>query len=135
MPSLIGTDVATNYLRVVGPAYTESAGVRTYAGPFSTFGTRQLAFYKITSTGIHTGYTASNSLFQKALNGVAITSELYFVGTPASDNVVFAIAVDTDAGTASDNANDQTIQAAVRAATGDNSATVAALTASGASIA
>jgi hypothetical protein len=135
MPSLIGTDVATNYLRVVGPSYTESAGVRTYAGPYSTFGTRQLAFFKITSTGIHTGYTLSNSLFQKALNGVAITSEMYFVGTPASDNVVIAIAVDTDAGTASDNANDQTIQAAVRAATGDTGATVTALTASGASIA
>jgi hypothetical protein len=135
MPSLIGSTVANNYLRVVGPSYTESGGARTYAGPFTNFGTRQLAFYKITSTGIHTGYTLSNSLFQKALNGVAITSELYFVGVPASDNVVFAIAVDTDAGTTSDNANDQTIQAAVRAASGDGSATVTALTASGASIA
>jgi hypothetical protein len=135
MPSLLGTTVTANYLRVVGPSYTESGQVRTYAGPFTNFGTRQLAFYKITSTGIHTGYTLSNSLFQKALNGVAITSELYFVGVPASDNVVFAIAVDTDAGTTSDNANDQTIQAAVRAASGDGSATVTALTASGASIA
>lgn len=135
MPSLIGTTVATNYLRVVGPSYTESGTVRTYAGPFTNFGTRQLAFYKITSTGIHTGYTLANSLFQKALNGVAITSELYFVGVPASDNVVIAIAVDTDAGTTSVNSNDQTIQDAVRAATADGSATVTLLTASGASIA
>jgi hypothetical protein len=135
MPSLLGTTVTANYLRVVGPSYTESGQARTYAGPYSNFGTRQLAFYKITSTGIHTGYTLSNSLFQKALNGVAITSELYFVGVPASDNVVFAIAVDTDAGTTSGNANDQTIQAAVILATGDASATVTALTASGASIA
>lgn len=135
MPSLLGTTVTANYLRVVGPSYTESGQARTYAGPYSNFGTRQLAFYKITSTGIHTGYTLSNSLFQKALNGVAITSELYFVGVPASDNVVFAIAVDTDGGTTSDNANDQTIQAAVRAASGDSGATVSALTASGASIA
>ena len=132
MPSLIGTTVANNYLRVVGPSYTESAGARTYAGPYSNFGTRQLAFYSVTITGLHTNYTNSNSLFQKALNGVAQVAELYFVGTPASNAVTIAIAADTDASTTA--SNGQTLAEAIDASTGASS-TVAALTASGASIA
>ena len=132
MPSLIGSTVANNYLRVVGPDYTESGGVRTYAGPYSNFGTRKLAFYSVTISGLHTGYTLSNSLFQKALNGVASVAEMYFVGVPATNAVVIAIAADTDASTTA--TNGQTLAEAIDAATGASS-TVAALTASGASIA
>ena len=105
------------------------------AAPSSNFGTRALAFYKVTSTGVHTNYADSNSLYAKAVRGIQITSEMYFLGTPASDNFVFAIATDNNNGQASDNANDQTIQDAVRAATGDSGATVTLLTVGGASIA
>jgi hypothetical protein len=133
MPSLIGSALGDNSGVTITQNYLKSA-------PGSQFGTRALSFYKVTSTGVHTGYTASNSLFEKAVKGIQQTSELYFVGTPASDNFVFAIASDTDAGQTGAaayvaNSAAQTIQAAVRATTGDSSATVGALTASGASIA
>ena len=133
MPSLIGATLGDNSGVTITANYLKSA-------PGSQFGTRALAFYKVTSTGVATGYTASNSLFEKAVKGIQITSELYFVGTPASDNFVFAIASDTDAGQTGAaayvaNSAAQTIQAAVRLTTADGSATVTALTASGASIA
>ena len=136
MPSLLGTTVATNYLRVNGPNYTESGQARTYTGPFSAFGTRELAFYKVTSTGVHTGYLLANSLFEKCIKGIQQNAEIYFVGTPASDNFVFAIASDTGTNVVSgNNSAAQTIQSAVRATSADSGATVTSLTASGASIA
>ena len=133
MPSLIGATLGDNSGVTITANYLKSA-------PSSQFGTRALAFYKVTSTGVETGYTASNSLFQNAVKGIQVTSELYFVGTPATANFVFAIASDTDAGQTGAaayvaNSNAQTIQAAVKLTTGDAAATVTALTASGASIA
>ena len=133
MPSLIGATLGDNSGVTITANYLKSA-------PSSQFGTRALAFYKVTSTGVETGYTASNSLFQNAVKGIQVTSELYFVGTPATANFVFAIASDTDAGQTGAaayvaNSNAQTIQAAIRLTTGDSAALVTALTASGASIA
>jgi hypothetical protein len=133
MPSLIGSALGDNSGVTITQNYLVSK-------PGSQFGTRALSFYKVTSTGVATNYSTSNSLFEKAVKGIQQTSELYFVGTPASDNFVFAIASDTDAGQTGAaayvaNSAAQTIQTAVRATTGDGSATVGALTASGASIA
>ena len=132
MPSLIGATLGDNSGVTITANYLKSA-------PSSQFGTRALAFYKVTSTGVETGYTASNSLFQNAVKGIQVTSELYFVGTPATANFVFAIASDTDAGQTGAaayvaNSNAQTIQAAVRLTTGDINATVTPLVASGPSI-
>ena len=132
MPSLIGATLGDNSGVTITANYLKSA-------PSSQFGTRALAFYKVTSTGVETGYTASNSLFQNAVKGIQVTSELYFVGTPATANFVFAIASDTDAGQTGAaayvaNSNAQTIQAAVRLTTGDVNALVTPLVASGPSI-
>ena len=132
MPSLIGATLGDNSGVTITANYLKSA-------PSSQFGTRALAFYKVTSSGVETGYTASNSLFQNAVKGIQVTSELYFVGTPATANFVFAIASDTDAGQTGAaayvaNSNAQTIQAAVRLTTGDINATVTPLVASGPSI-
>lgn len=123
-----GTGIAASYL----PANN----YKSFAA--SNFGTRELAFYSVTITGVHTSYTASNSLFVKALKGVAQVAEIFFVGTPASDAFVVAVASNTDNGTASANANDETLEVAIERAihiSSGTNATVAALSASGASIA
>jgi hypothetical protein len=125
MPSLISTDVAANYLRVTGPTYTESAGVRTYTGPFSNFGTRALEFYKVAIADVAVSYTAKNSAFQKALNGIAINAEIYWVGTPVNttdDYFMVAIATDTDASSTEDRC--RTLAEAIDAASGATVATV-----------
>jgi hypothetical protein len=105
--------------------------------PSSKFGTRELAFYSVTISGVHTGYTASNSTYVKAIKGIQQVAEVYFVGTPASDAFVVAIATDTDNGQTSANASDESLEVAIERAlaVSPGSATVAALAASGASIA
>ncbi len=101
----------------------------------SNFSTRTLSFYKVTYSGIHTGYTASNSDFVKAIYGLQRVAQLAFVGTPASDNFVFAVETDTNNGAGVGNtSNDATLADAATASLGA-SVTVTALTASGASIA
>ena len=107
------------------------------AVPGSKFGTRELEFYSVTITGVHTGYTASNSTFAKAVKGIQNVAEIYFLGTPSSDAFVVAIAGDTNNGQSSANANDESLEVAIERAlaVSPGSATVAALTASGASIA
>ena len=157
MPSLIGTTVATNYNRVVGPTYTESGQARTYAGPFSQFGTRDLQFIKIVATGsdgstavnFSTTYGNSNSDFSIALRTLQGFGEVYYVTTP--DSTGFAAAVSQDTVNASQTATPNT-QAATTGSTnnygsleaalvsalakgGSATATVSGLTATGVSIA
>jgi hypothetical protein len=105
--------------------------------PSSKFGTRELAFFSVTISGVHTSYTASNSTYVKAIKGIQQVAEVYFVGTPASDAFVVAVALDTDNGQTSANTNDESLEVAIERAlaVSPGSATVAALTASGASIA
>ena len=68
MPSLIGTAVAANYAK---------------AQPSTQFGTRELLFLQVDMGGdVETGYTASDSLYAKAIRGLQTTVELYGVGTP-----------------------------------------------------
>ncbi len=122
-----GTGIAASYL----PANN----YKSFAA--SNFGTRELAFYSVTISSVESGYTASNSTFVKALKGIAQVAEIFFVGTPASNAFVVGIATNTDNGTASANANDETLEVAIERAlaVSPGSATVALLTASGASIA
>lgn len=120
-----GTGIAASYL--------SANNLKSVAS--SRFGTRELSFIKITLSGIETSYTASNSTFVKALKGLQTMAEIYMVGTPASNNVIVAVAADTL--TTADSATDLTagyglLEAAINAATGGSS-TVAAITTSGAS--
>ena len=125
MADLYGSTVGANARKVPG---TQSLG---------TVGIRQLSFFSVTITGVHTGYTAANSLFSKAVLGAMTGAEIFFVGTPASNAFVIAVATDT-ADTSGPEDTSPTLAEELKnnidAFTGDTS-TVAALTASGASIA
>ena len=82
MPSLVGTDVAANYLKA--------------ENPFSRFGTPELTFLKITGlTGVGTAPTAANSLYQKALRGVAATAEIYYANAQSADVLIVGIVSNT----------------------------------------
>jgi hypothetical protein len=82
MPSLVGTTVAANYLKA--------------ENPFSRFGTPELTFLKITGlTGVGTGATAADSLYQKALRGVAATAEIYFAHAQSADVLIVGIVSNT----------------------------------------
>ena len=142
MPSLLGTTVTANYNRVVGPSYTVSGDVRTYTGPFSSFGTRILKFYKVAA--VHNGgavdftkakldgtgaWSDPNSLFARAILALQQFGEVFYVGTPGTGGFIVALADDTASG-AEPNSNDQAdtfgaMEAAIKAAVGaDTSATV-----------
>jgi len=150
MPSLLGTTVATNYGRIVGPSYTESSQARTYAGPFSAFGTRDLIFVKVTAVGsdgstavnFSTTYGNSNSDYSIALRTLQNFGEVYYATTPNSTG--FAVAVSSDTVNGADSGNTQSLtgfglmEAAITSALakgGSAATTVTALTATGVSIA
>ena len=127
MPSLVGSTVAANYLKTTGN--------------FSQFGTRELAFISISVTGLDTNYANANSLFSKTVRALQQQAEVYFVGTPASGAVVAIISADTSFNydSASAGVGSGTgyglLEAALAAGVGSGTFTVAALSASGASIA
>jgi hypothetical protein len=113
MPSLIGADsgsgvnVAANYLKSTAP--------------FTQFGTRELQIINVAQTGIATSYANADSLFSKTVRALQQTAEIYAVGTPASGNCQFIIAVDTQS--TADSATDQTagyglLEAAILAGSG-----------------
>jgi len=156
MPSLLGTTVATNYGRVVGGAYTESGQARTYAGPFSQFGTRDLQFIKIVATGsdgstavnFSTTYLNSNSDYSIALRTLQNFGEVYYATTPDSTGFAVAVSQDTvnsaqsgsntQAATTGSTNNYGALEAALVSALakgGSATATVSGLTATGVSIA
>lgn len=151
MPSLLGTTVTANYNRVVGPDYTASGDVRTYTGPFSNFGTRKLNFYKVTAvenagavdftkaklngTGV---WSDSSSVFARAILALQQFGEVFFVGTPDAAGFVVALADDTANGADSENTQGTgfgLMEAAIKAAVECDTVEVAALSATGVSIA
>ena len=69
MPSLIGDNVAANYLK---------------ASPSTQFGTRQLSVISISFTGADTTPTIANSLFSQAVRALQQTAEVWAVFTPTS---------------------------------------------------
>lgn len=90
MPSLVGTDVAVNYLKTK---------------PSTQFGTRQLLVINIAATGIDTNYADSNSLLTKTVRALQQTAEVWSVFTPTSGNVKAIISADsqwTGVGTGAD---------------------------------
>lgn len=125
MADLYGTVVAANARKVPGTDRLGSVGIR------------DLSFFSVTITNVHVDYTNANSLFARAVMAAGGVAELYFVGTPASNAFVVAVAKDTadeeDLSTDGETVA-EALKAAIDAFTGAT-ATVAALSATGASIA
>jgi hypothetical protein len=122
MPSLLNSPVAANYLKA--------------ENPFSRFGTPELTFLKVTGlTGVGTNSGNADSLYQKALRGVALTAEMYFASAPSADVLIVGIVANTqttgDAKSAANGGVDTgdgygILEAAINASTGGTSTVVAA---------
>ena len=84
MPSLIGTDVAANYLRVLPSPGAALAGVADGA-PLITFNTPNLRMFKVVVTGEDLTATpeAANSSWSKVIRAVQVTSEVFAIFAPA----------------------------------------------------
>ena len=125
MPSLLTTTVAANYGRMTGPNYTESGQVRTYDGPYTAFGTRQVKFLSIVlsggtppnlllvdgstaDTGSVKGFTVRNSAYSVAIRTIQQFGEIYMVGKPAaSGGLSFTVVVSEDTVNAAQSGNTQ----------------------------
>lgn len=85
MPSLIGTDVAANYLRVLPSPGAALTGVANGA-PLMTFNTPNLQMFKVQVTGknLTTTPEAADSSWSKTVRGLQVTSELFAVFAPAN---------------------------------------------------
>ena len=83
MASLVGTTTARNYVKAVET---------------SKMGTRQLAVLVIDmNTDVYTNYTASNSLFAKAIRSLETQVEIFAIFPPASSaGEIFTILVADD---------------------------------------
>lgn len=155
MPSLLNTDVAANYGRLISPEnYTvDGNNVRTWTGPYTQLGTRQLKFLKV--VGVHNGgavnftnetlaaagngYTASLSLYSKAIRAIQTMAEVYAAGIPDATGFIVVVAADTENNadvdghvqTGSYNGLEAVVKASVEA---DTSITITALTFDGVAI-
>jgi len=67
MPSLLGTDVTTNYLKTI---------------PTTQFGTRRLSVINIAIADVFVNYANANSLFSKSVRALQQTAEVWAVFTP-----------------------------------------------------
>ena len=109
------------------------------AAPAFDLGTATLGFYSVTvNEAVETNYANSGSLYQQAVNALQGHMELYGVGTPASNAFVIVVnenTVDKWDDTLNSNANFSKAEATVNAITGLSGCAIAALSASGASIA
>ena len=107
MPSLIGTDVAANYLRVLPSPGAALTGVANGA-PLLTFNTPNLQMFRVVVTGEDLTATpeAANSSWSKVIRAVQVTSEVFAIFAPAvseGDSTFCFLAPDfnTNAGAAS----------------------------------
>jgi hypothetical protein len=80
MPSLLGTDVTTNYLKTI---------------PTTQFGTRRLSVINIAVADVFVNFANANSLFTKSVRALQQTAEVWSVftpvdGAPDSFNAVIA---------------------------------------------
>jgi hypothetical protein len=99
MPSLIGTNVTTNYLKM--PAQ-HTYGVGEI---YSNFGTRQLRLLRVTAVTGATGsttavdfsanYTASASKFALAVRALQTGAEIYQIWVPGTSGFLVAVSEDT----------------------------------------
>jgi hypothetical protein len=84
MPSLIGTDVAANYLRVLPSPGAALTGVANGA-PLMTFNTPNLQMFRVVVTGEDLTVTpeAANSSWSKVIRAVQVTSEVFAIFAPS----------------------------------------------------
>ena len=109
MPSLIGTDVAANYLVVKqSPGAALSGLDASGAYPLLTFNTPNLRLFKVVVTGEDLTATpaAANSSWSKVVRAVQVTSEVFAIFAPSvteGDSTFCFLAPDfnTNAGAAS----------------------------------
>jgi hypothetical protein len=98
MPSLLGTSVANNYLKIGSPGAT---------APLTQFGTRVLRVLKLTISGStkpdltkgadgSTGsYTDANSFYSLVVRAIQTEAELYYVSIPTATAITFIVSDDT----------------------------------------
>ena len=87
MPSVIGN---SGYNGLGGPASNYLK-----AKPSTRFATRQLAFFTVTISGVHTNYLDADSTYSRAIRAVQQNAEIYAVGLPAANDFVVVVAQDT----------------------------------------
>jgi hypothetical protein len=118
MPSLIGTDIAANY--------------RQQNVPFSRFGTRKIAWFKIGSADVADGGGVLDmAAFNAVIDAIQTRAEIVTVGAPyintdtGWNKFMVAVFEDTfnDGANTDDGANDKatTLQTALREVTNDGS--------------
>lgn len=124
MPSLIGDNIAVNY--------------RQQIVPFSRFGTRKVAWYKVGYVDTLNSGSLDMVNFNKIIDAIQTQAEIVMIGAPVlRDNwgkFMIAVFEDTandgantdlsDEGEVGYNNNSSTLQAVVRGATGDSNAEV-----------
>ena len=81
MPTLVGTSVAANHAKAVE---TSQLGTR-----------RQVFFVVDMGVDVETNYTASNSLYSKAVRAIQSVAEIYSVGVPNGQNFTVSVAYET----------------------------------------
>jgi hypothetical protein len=125
MPSIISTTVGSttvgaNFAKAVSTYPNATSAVQN---PNSQFGTRELAFHKI--TGATTGSTTNFAAIILALQTVA---EVYYVNAVAATTLIVAVAANTNNGAGVGNtANDVTMKEAIdNAVYGTSTVTVGA---------
>lgn len=86
MPSLIGTTVAANYLKIKQSPGAALAGLNAEGdAPLLTFSTPNLRAFKVIANGVDlaTNSEDANSAWSKAVRALQVTSELFAVFAPA----------------------------------------------------
>ena len=93
---------------VLGNNYRKMTPTTTTGGEFySNFGTRQLAWFKVELANLNNAdnFTNADSVFSKAVRGLQLNTEVYFISKPVSTTTdYFVVAVAND--TTPDNSND-----------------------------
>lgn len=152
MPSLIGTDVAANYLRVLPSPGAALTGVANGA-PLLTFNTPNLQMFKVLVEDADLTATpeAANSSWSKVIRAVQVTSEVFAIFAPSvsgGDSTFCFLAPDfnTNTGAASVAGSAQTaiaesgggssiLEAAIEDAIAGSTATVTRVALTGVSVA
>jgi hypothetical protein len=141
--------VSANAGRLVSHENFSTSGItRTYTGPYTQFGTRQLTFLKVVAVGsdgstavnFGTTYVNSGSDFSLAVRAIQTYAEIFAVGIPDATGFIVVVAADTANGADSGNTQAATfglMEAAVTASTakgGSAATTITVLTFDGVAI-
>ena len=92
------------------------------AAPSSTFGTPALDFYVVDmGVDVSTNWSASNSMFARAIRGIQLVANLYVVGEPGGNAFTIAVASGTCPGRnpGATYGTNSALEAAINSATGE----------------